>query len=203
MKTMYLKLAFFLMILAAFSSCETETTVPIENELLESELINILDFVTIMSDVDYSDITFCGTPQNFELWYTAPESYGDVIIYNNSEHLHIIYRLNRKYADAGWSILTAYLYLGDYDGLPYLENGGIDWYGEGISLIHFEESPSSIKISIPLSEVNSCNGIATKLKLNNPDPEGRMVYPRAFLNIEGNLNYPWLENYEYCIQACD
>lgn len=201
-KTAFL-LGLLLLILVAFVSCETETTVPAENDIYDTELMGMLDFVTTMSNVDYSDITFCGIPQGFELWYTAPESYGYVIVYNNAESLHIIYRLNKNSVEAGWSILSSYLFVGDYENLPYLENGSVNWYGDGVGLVSFEDNPTSVKISIPLSEISGCNGIATKVKLTNPSLDDAMVYPRAFLNIEGKLHYPWKQAYEYCIQECD
>ncbi len=203
MKTIYLKLSLFLVLFALISSCELDTTVPGQNELFDMELLNMLNFTTTLRDIDYSDINFCGNPQAFELWYTAPESYGDVIVYNNDEFLHIIYWLKKDLAEAGWGIHTTYLFLGDYKGLSFLDNGSIDWYGDAISITPYNDNPSIVKISIPLSELSSCNGIATKVKLNNPDPEGMMPNPRAFLNIDGELKYPWMQNYEYCIQACD
>lgn len=203
MKTIYFKLSLFLMLFAFISSCESDPTVPDKNELFDMELLNMLNFTTIMGNVDYSDLNFCGNPQTFELWYTAPDSYGEVIVYNNDEFLHIIYRLNKDLAEAGWGIHTTYLFLGDYEGLPFLENGSVNWHSDAISKMPFDDNPSEIKISIAFSELSNCFGIATKVKLNNPDPDGMMPNPRAFLNIDGELKYPWMQNYEYCIQVCD
>ena len=203
MKTTYFKLSLFLMLFAFISSCETLVTSPSQSELNDKELINMLDFTVIMDKVDYSDIYFCGNPQPFELWYTAPESYGDVIVYNNDEFMHIIYRIDRDLAEAGWGIHSIYLFIGNYDDLPYLENGSVDWHNDAMGMTPVEDNPREIRLSVPLSELNSCFGIATKVKLNNPDPDGMMPNPRAFLNIDGELKYPWMQNYEYCIQACD
>ena len=203
MKTTYFKLSLFLMLFAFISSCETLVTPPSQSELNDKELINMLDFTVIMDKVDYSDIYFRGNPQPFELWYTAPESYGDVIVYNNDEFMHIIYRIDRDLAEAGWGIHSIYLFIGNYDDLPYLENGSVDWHNDAMGMTPVEDNPREIRLSVPLSELNSCFGIATKVKLNNPDPDGMMPNPRAFLNIDGELKYPWMQNYEYCIQACD
>lgn len=203
MKTIYLKLSIFLILITFISSCETLVTPPSQNELNDGELIDMLDFKVIMDEVDYSDISFCGNPQPFELWYTAPESYGDVIVYNNDKFMHIIYRIDRDLAEAGWGIRSIYLFIGNYDNLPYLENGSVDWHNDAMGMTPVENNPREIRLSVPLNELNSCFGIATKVKLNNPDPDGMMPNPRAFLNVDGMLKYPWMQNYEYCIQACD
>lgn len=203
MKTLFIKLSVIIMIFA-FISCENESPEPEKKELDDQE---VLDNITNPADSTQQDTTsiivdYCGTSQTFELRYYSSALFGTVDVYNDEDSLHIVYTLSSELVDEGWGIHSTYLFLGNYDNLPTLDNGSVDWYSDALTMELFDGNLSTVEKVISLDELGDCFGVATKVKLNNPDPEGSTISPRAFINVDGVLEYPWMQNYEYCIQTC-
>ncbi len=205
MKTRFL--TFGLLIIFAFASCERKNNNPGTGELDDSGVLSEVELNNPQDSTktDSSNVlnNYCGSMQMFELWYSEDFSYGNVTVYNDTQYLYIQYDVNKELAEKGWGIHSTYLFMGNYEDLSYLDNGSIDWYSSVIDIEDYNDNPSSVLRIIPLDQLNSeCIGIATKAKLNNPDPDGMNPNPRAFIKIDGKLSYPWKTNYSYCIQTC-
>jgi len=203
MKTLLLKLGVAFMIIT-FISCENDSPEKEKKELDDKE---ILDNITDPADTTKQDTTttyneYCGTIHSFELRYYSSTLYGTVEMYNNEDSLFIVYTVADDLAEADWGVHSTYLFLGDYNDLPILENGSVDWYHEAITMEIYDGNLPVIVKAFALNELSDCFGFATKVKLNNPDPNGSNISPRAFINVDGVLEYPWMQNYEYCIHSC-
>ena len=205
MKTKFLTIG--LLLIFAFAACERKTNHPVIREADDTEVLSEVE-LNNPQDTTKQDSTnilqeICGDSQILELWYTEDFSYGSVSIFNDSEYLYIQYDVKKELADQGWSIHTSYLFTGDYSELNYLENGSIDWHSMPVEDKAYNDNPTSAVRMIPIAEIeDACFGVATKVKLNNPDPTGQNPNPRAFINIDGKLSYPWKADYSYCIQTC-
>ncbi|MDX2442530.1 MAG: hypothetical protein QNK30_01900 [Bacteroidales bacterium] len=203
MKTLLIKLSLAFMVIA-FISCDKDSQEPEKKELDDKEIIeNISDPAdTTAQDTTTISETYCGTVHTFELRYYSTTLYGTLEMYNNEDSLYIVYKVDDELANNDWGIHSTYLFLGDYNNLPKLENGSVDWYNEAITMELYDGNEPVVIKSYALGELADCFGFATKVKLNNPDPDGANVSPRAFINVDGTLEYPWMQNYEYCIQSC-
>lgn len=200
-------LTFGLLIIFAFAACERKNYNPGIEELDDSGVLSEVDLNNPQdsTNTDSSEIlnNFCGTPQVFELWYSEDFSYGNVAVFNDTQYIYIFYNVNKELAAKGWGIHSTYLFLGNYDDLSYMDNGSIDWYSSVIDIENYNDNPSSVLRIVPIDQLSyDCFGIATKVKMNNPDPGGMNPNPRAFINVDGKLNYPWKTGYSYCIQTC-
>lgn len=205
MKTKLLTIG--LLLIFIFTACEKKSNHPSIREADDNEVLSELELnnPSDSTSQDSSNILqkTCGDSQVLELWYTEDFSYGSVSVFNDAEYLYIQYDIKKELADQGWNIHTSYLFIGDYNELNYLENGSIDWHSMPIDRESYNDNPFSVLRMIPISKLEAdCVGIATKVKLNNPDPNGQNPNPRAFINIDGKLSYPWKIDYSYCIQEC-
>jgi len=205
MKTKLLTIGLFLIF--AFAACERKTNHPVIRELDDSEVLSEVELNNPQDTTaqDSSNIlqAVCGESQVFELWYSEDFSYGTVTVFNDAEYLFIQYDLKKELEDQGWSFNATYLFTGDYSYLTYLGNGSIDWHIAPVEEEVYNDNPASVVRKIPIAEIeDNCVGVATKVKLNNPDLNGQNPNPRAFINIDGDLRYPWKVDYSYCIQEC-
>ena len=211
-------LAFFTLV-----SCEKDKSLNVNShnylEMSDAELLPFFDaFVNaktflaepLVFNVEDDTPIICGEPEVFELWYSQDFPYGTVTVSNDDEFLYIQYDVYKDLIEKGWGIHTTYLFLGDYNDLPYkeveTEDGKIitviDWYGHNIERETYDDNPTSVVYTIPLNELPDCFNIATKVKLNNPE-EGQNPNPRALVEINGLYSYPWQVNYEYCVRECE
>ena len=205
MKTKFLTIG--LLIIFTIAACDKKTDNPAPKESDDTEVLSEVELNNPQDTTaqDSSNILqeVCGESQVFELWYTEDFSYGTVTVFNDTEYLFIQYDLKTELADQGWSFDATYLFTGDYNDLTYLGNGSIDWHIAPVEEEVYNDNPASVVRKIPISEIeDACFGVATKVRLNNPDPNGQNPNPRAFINIDGDLSYPWNVDYSYCIQTC-
>ncbi len=197
----------------AFVSCEKEDTKITKAELELNDKTELNDEVVLKSLKSSSRKkrklepfqtilqTSCGEVHTFELWYYQDFAYGAVTVSNDAEFLYIQYDLNEDMIEKGWGFDATYLFIGDYNNLEYLENGiNINWHAGNVVTKTYEDKPVSVSRILELKNLPECFGIATKVRVSNSD--GGKAYPRAFLNIENEYKYPWLEGYEYCVQNC-
>ena len=190
----------------AFVSCEKENTKMTQDVLELNDKSELNDEVILKSLKSssskkiklesYQNILqpICGEVHTFELWYYQDFAYGAVTVSNDAEFLYIQYDLNEDMIEKGWGFDATHLFIGDYNNLEYLENGiNINWQAGNVVIETYEGNPVSVSRILELKNLPECFGIATKVRISNSD--GGKAYPRAFLNIEQEFKYPWLEGY--------